>query len=82
MISLSRIIESIKLKNAETKKERLLNEVSFMRGDTEYVIKFYLLKGGKTILKEVWYQEWENEFSPQKVGEETLDYRELISLNG
>lgn len=81
MISLSRIIESIKLKNAETKKERLLDEVSFMRGDTEYTIKYFIQKDGKTILKEVWYQEWEDEFSPQKVGEETLDYRELIKLS-
>ena len=81
MISLSRIIESIKMKIEETKKERLLDEVSFMRGDTEYTIKYFLQKGGKTILKEVWYQEWEGEFSPQKVGETMLDYRELIKLS-
>ena len=82
MISLLKIIESIKLKNAETKKKSLMDEVSFMRGDTEYTIKYFTQKGGKTILKEVWYQEWEGEFSPKKVGELTLDYQELISLNG
>jgi hypothetical protein len=60
----------------------LLDEVSFQRGDTEHKIKYYLQKDKKAILKEVWYQEWEDEFSPKKVGELTLDYQELISLNG
>lgn len=78
--ALDRFLHFLKDEEAKEKRGRLLDEVSFERGDTEYIIKYYLQKDKKAILKEVWYQEWEGEFSPQKVGEETLDYREVIKL--